>query len=94
MQSGTLLDIQGDYLLKGKYDNSLHIKEINLPFLLFHGIDDKFIDLEQNGAVVFANAPAEVRKQFIRVEGADHTNLPQAFGEGRYIDSIRAFVER
>jgi len=94
IQSGTLLDIQGDYLLKGKYDNSSNIKGIRTPFLLFHGVDDKFLDLEHNGAVVFANAPEEIRKQFIRVEGADHTNVPQVYGEGRYIDSIRAFIER
>ena len=54
--------------------------------LVIHGIDDKFVDIEKNGAIVFNNAPPP--KQFIRVLGADHSDIPAKLGEDRYIVAI------
>jgi hypothetical protein len=76
--------------MQGEYNNAEKIKKVHAPLLLIHGIDDKFIDIDENGAVVFNNANPP--KQFIRVPGADHEGVPSALGESNYIKTIRDFV--
>jgi fermentation-respiration switch protein FrsA (DUF1100 family) len=90
LQSGTLLNIPSSYIMQGEYNNAEKIKKVHAPLLLIHGIDDKFIDIDENGAVVFNNANPP--KQFIRVPGADHEGVPSALGESNYIKTIRDFV--
>jgi pimeloyl-ACP methyl ester carboxylesterase len=82
IQSGTLLDIPGSYLLKGEFNNVDKIKNIHVPVAIIHGADDKFIDMNKNGAEVFNNA--NLPKVFIPVPGADHTNVPQKMGIPAY----------
>lgn len=90
LQSGTLLDIPSSYVMRGEYNNAEKIKSAHSPVLVIHGIDDKFVDIEKNGAVVFNNATPP--KQFIRVPGADHSDVPAKLGEERYIIAIREYV--
>ncbi len=90
VQSGTLLDIPGSFVLKGDFDNKDKIRNVHVPVLILHGVDDKFIDIDKNGAVVYANANEP--KRFIRVPGADHTNVPQKMGTANYIDALHAIT--
>lgn len=92
VQSGTLLDIPGSYIMKGEYRNDEKIKLIHAPLLLMHGIADKFIDIEKNSAVIFRNANDP--KEFIRVSGADHSTIPAAMGEAAYCDTVRNYILR
>ena len=91
VQSGTLLDISSSYVMKGEYRNDEKIKRVSAPFLLFHGIDDTFLDIDANGAVVFANANDP--KQFVRVPGADHDDVPQQLGLTPYQNLITSFIQ-
>jgi pimeloyl-ACP methyl ester carboxylesterase len=86
IQSGTLLDIPGSYLLHGDFNNKDKIKNVHVPVAIIHGTDDKFIDINKNGAEVFKNA--NLPKVFIPVPGADHTNIPQKMGIPAYSDFI------
>lgn len=90
LQSGVLLDIPGSYVMKGEYDNAEKIRRVHTPLLLMHGVDDKFIDIDKNGTVVFNNANPP--KLFIRVPGADHEGVPGAMGESEYISTVRTFI--
>ena len=92
LQSGTLLDMPSSYVMKGEYNNAEKIKTVHAPLLILHGVNDNFIDIDKNGAVVFdhANQP----KEFIRVPGADHTGIPATMGADNYISTIREFVLR
>ena len=92
VQSGTLLDIPGSYVMEGEYRNDEKIKLIHAPLLLIHGIADKFIDIEKNSAVIFRNANDP--KEFVRVPGADHSTIPAAMGEAAYCDTVRSFILR
>lgn len=87
VQSGTLLDIPGSFLLKGDFDNKGKIGKVHVPVAILHGIDDKFIDIEKNAAIVYANANNP--KLFVRIPGADHTNVPQKMGLTEYMDFVR-----
>jgi alpha-beta hydrolase superfamily lysophospholipase len=92
LQSGVLLDIPSSYVMKGDYNNAEKIRKVHTPLLLMHGVDDKFIDIEKNGTVVFNNANRP--KQFIRVPGADHEGVPGAMGESAYISAVRTFIQQ
>jgi uncharacterized protein len=91
LQSGTLLDIPGSVALKGEYNNVAKIRDVHSPFLLFHGTDDRFIDIAKNGQVIFDNANEP--KEFIRVDGAGHTTVPWTMGADAYIKSLVDFIE-
>jgi fermentation-respiration switch protein FrsA (DUF1100 family) len=89
-ESATLLDFPSSYIMKGEYNNAERIKKNSAPLLMFHGVDDKFIDMEKNGKVIFRNANDP--KQFIEVPGAGHSNVPSTYGESLYIVTVRDFV--
>lgn len=91
-QSGTLLDLPSTFFMNGTYNNAEKIREITAPVLILHGVDDKFIDIEKNGRVLFRNANEP--KTFIAVPGADHSQVPWKMGESVYRDSIRNFILR
>jgi fermentation-respiration switch protein FrsA (DUF1100 family) len=89
-KSGYLLELPGSYVMRGVYDNAEKITRVHTPLLLLHGESDSFIDIQNNGQVVFdrANEP----KTFIRVKGANHTDVPQKLGEEKYLGTIRDFI--
>jgi fermentation-respiration switch protein FrsA (DUF1100 family) len=90
VQSGTLLDIPSSYVMKGEYNNAEKIKSVHAPLLIIHGESDKFIDLEKNSTVIFKNANQP--KQFVRVPGADHSEIPAKLGEANYINLVQQFI--
>ena len=90
-QSGTLIDILGDVVLNGEYNNAVKIRDVHAPFLLFHGTDDRFIDITKNGEVIFDNGNEP--KKFIRVPGAGHTTVRGTMGPDAYIKAVVDFVE-
>jgi pimeloyl-ACP methyl ester carboxylesterase len=86
IQSGTLLDISEPFLLQGVFDNEDKIKNVHVPVAIIHGVDDKLLDINKNGEVVFNNA--NLPKVFIPVPGADHADVPQKMGMPAYIDFL------
>jgi len=89
-QSGMLLDMPSTFVMKGEYNNAEKIKRVTAPVLILHGVDDKFIDMEKNGKVIYRNANDP--KTFIAVPGADHSEVPAKMGEANYISTIKSFI--
>jgi fermentation-respiration switch protein FrsA (DUF1100 family) len=89
-QSGTLLDLPGTFVMKGEYKTAEKIKRVTCRVLILHGVDDKFIDMEKNGKVIYQNANDP--KEFIAVLGADHSQVPWKMGESGYISAIKNFI--
>lgn len=90
VQSGTLLDIPSSYVMKREYNNAEKIKSVHAPLLIIHGESDKFIDIDKNSTVIFTNANQP--KQFVRVPGADHSEIPTKLGEANYINLVQQFI--
>jgi len=90
VQSGTLIDIPSSYVMKGDYNNAEKIKSVHAPLLIIHGESDKFIDIDKNSGVIFTNANQP--KQFVRVPGADHSEIPAKLGEANYINLVQQFI--
>jgi len=90
IQTGTLLNIPGSYLLKGEYNNTLHAQERTCPLLMLHGTGDTFIPINVHAEKIFA--AARQPKTLIKVEGAEHEGVPSSYGYDTYITRIRAFI--
>ena len=89
-QSATLLDLPSTYVMKGEYNNAEKIRRSTAPLLIIFGVNDTFIDIEKNGRVIFRNANDP--KEFIAVNGADHSDIPAVLGYDNYIALVKAFV--
>jgi uncharacterized protein len=90
VQSGALLDIPGNVALKGNYDNASKVRSNHAPLLIFHGTEDRFVDLAKNAQVIFDNANQP--KKFIQVPGAGHTTIPWTMGADEYLRNLEAFI--
>lgn len=90
IQSGTLLDIPGGYLMEGSFDNASQIGNVRAPLLMLHGTADTFIGIERHGEPLFRRAPQP--KIFRRIEGAGHDNIPATMGNDLYIELITTFI--
>lgn len=90
IQSATVLNVPGGYLMEGAFNNREQISKISSPLLMLHGTDDTFINVDKNGQVLFDAAPQ--LKIFRRIEGANHSSIPQTMGEDRYIELITSFI--
>ncbi len=90
VQSGTLLDIPGHFLLEGTYSNVDAVRSVHTPLLMLHGDSDTFINIDNNGRKIFAQANEP--KQFITIKGADHTDVPARLGNANYVSLIESFV--
>jgi fermentation-respiration switch protein FrsA (DUF1100 family) len=90
LQSGTLLDIPSSFVMRGEYNNAEKIKRVHAPLLLLHGENDTFIDIDKNSQVIYDNANKP--KVFIRVPGANHSDIPEIMGEQKYISTISNFI--
>lgn len=90
VQSGTLLNIPGSYVLEGAFDNLVPMQSRTCPVLMIHGTNDTFIGVDPNGQRLYD--VARQPKTFVRVQGAGHDNVPYELGAQDYIDLITAFI--
>ena len=90
VQTGTVLNIPGGYLLRDGYRNIDRIAEVDTKLLMFHGKDDIFVPLAVHGEALYR--AAKNPKTIIRVEGAGHEGVPAGLGISNYRDLISAFV--
>ena len=96
VQSGSLLDIPGGFLMKDEFANVVRIAQIRCPLLLMHGTADRFIDITRHGEKLFAAAPTNLRpaKEFFRIEGAGHSTIPETMVLNNYIAKLQDFTTR
>jgi uncharacterized protein len=90
VQSGTILNIPGGYLMEGAFDNRAQIVKVTSPILMLHGTGDTFVGYEANGKVLSALAP---QPKIIRpIDGANHTTIPATMGQQNYIELVTTFI--
>jgi len=91
VQSGTILNIPGSYLMDGAFANDAKIGMNTAALLILHGTNDTFIPIDRNGRSLFELARNP--KTFRAVEGANHDDVPRVMGDQNYIDLITAFIK-
>jgi alpha-beta hydrolase superfamily lysophospholipase len=90
VQSGTILDIPGGWLLTGAFDNIGKAPRVTAPWLVLHGSADRKVDVSEGRALY---AAAGGPKRLMIVNGADHSTVPSTMGTAAYIALIRDFIE-
>lgn len=91
VRTGTLLDVPGNYLMKGAFDNVGYSRLRTAPLLMLHGTHDTFVPFHPHGQLIFD--AAQQPKVLRMVEGADHTEEISKLGEDVYIEIIRTFIK-
>lgn len=96
VQSGTLLDIPGGFVMRDEYSNLVRIAQIRCPLLLMHGTADRFIDITRHGEKLFAAAPTNLRpaKEFFKIPGAGHSSIPETMVLTNYIAKLQDFTTK
>ena len=77
-------------LAGNSFDNINKIKNIEAPVLVIHGTKDRVIPYSM-GKEIFAAAKS--RKKFIKIEGAGHNNLQDAYSQ-EYWSPIFSFLKQ
>jgi len=90
VQSGTVLNIPGSYVMDGTFDNAGRVGRIGTKLLMMHGTADTFIPIERHADRLHSRAVQP--KTYLRVQGAGHITIPTTLGVETYIDLITAFV--
>ena len=92
VQDASALALPGSFFTDIKIENAELIKKINEPFFWIHGIDDKFIGINE-GEVVYYNYTGSY-KEAHRVPGAGHSNIPNTFGFESYLAAVSDFITK
>lgn len=92
VQNSTLLNVESGYVTTLEFNNAEKIKDVTSPFLWMHGVSDTYVAIE-NGELIFANYPLST-KEAVRVEGADHTEVPVKLGLESYLTTVLNFIRQ
>lgn len=96
VQESTGLVLPGIYVTDLELNNAEEIKNVppSLPLLWIHGVEDAFLDIDNHGEVVYKNHPGKdgVDKFAVRVDGADHTSVPEVMTFPKYTTLINDFI--
>ncbi|HRG57630.1 MAG TPA: alpha/beta hydrolase [Bacteroidia bacterium] len=93
INDGAALNLDPLFFTTFKCDNNDRIKKIQQPFYWIHGTKDKFIPIETNGEVLFKNYTGTI-SEAQRIEGADHSDVPQTMGFAKYNQTLYSFFGR
>jgi pimeloyl-ACP methyl ester carboxylesterase len=93
VQDASQLAMPGTFVTNLKIDNSEEIKKVNQPFMWMHGIDDKFLNINTHGQVVYDNYRG-VYKEAHKIAGADHSDVPIKYGFTNYLNDIYTFSRK
>jgi pimeloyl-ACP methyl ester carboxylesterase len=93
VNDGAALNLDPLFFTTFKCDNNERIKKIQQPFYWIHGTDDKFLPIETNGEVLFRNYTGTI-SEAQRIEGADHSDVPQTVGFSKYNKLLYSFIGR
>lgn len=89
------LSMKNNYFTSTDFEVADLIKEVNQPFLWMHGTDDDYLAIKTHGEIVYKNyGGSEANKTALRVDGANHSDLPLYYGFTKYSESLINFITK
>lgn len=88
--NSSTLGMSAGFVTTHEFPNSEKIKDVTMPLLWMHGKEDTYISID-NGELIYANHGG-TEKKAIRVEGADHGQVPINLGYDTYIKELEKFI--
>ena len=93
VQDAALLDMPASYFVNVEISNAEQIKQVEVPFLWMHGINDDFLSISTHGQVVYDNYNVNGSfKRAVKVPGAGHETVPVFLGFENYQSEILDFI--
>lgn len=93
VQSGSLIDIPGGFVMRDEFNNAERLKSVRCPILLMHGENDDFIPIERHGVKNWnSTINAAQPKVFWRIPNANHSTIPPTVGVDAYIKRIQDYT--
>lgn len=89
-QSSTLLNVDSKFVTTLQFENAEMIKDVNIPLLWFHGVEDDYVSID-NGELIYKNYNGPY-KEAHRVEGSNHTEIPETLGLENYLKIVEDFI--
>jgi pimeloyl-ACP methyl ester carboxylesterase len=87
------LSMSNKYYTTTDYAVADLIKAVDQPFLWMHGKDDAFLSIKTHGEVVFKNYLGNDNTA-LRVDSADHSDLPYVYGYEPYKQVLLDFITK
>lgn len=91
VQDASLLSMPSSFFTSVKVNNADKIREVDVPFLWMHGINDSFLNINTHGEIVYKNYGGP-RSEAKRIPGAEHGDLPNVMGFRSYNQAIVQFI--
>jgi hypothetical protein len=89
------LSMKNNYYTSTDYEVADLIKNVTQPFLLMHGENDAFLSIKTHGEIVAKNyGGKDSDKTFLKIPGADHSDLPYIYGYENYLKLVLEFIEK
>jgi hypothetical protein len=88
----TYVDFPSSFVSESSWDNLGKIPYVAAPYLLFHGTADLYVDPRYSDELAAAHEPIGPT-MLVRVQGADHDDVPELMGLDTYRTTIQTFVE-
>jgi pimeloyl-ACP methyl ester carboxylesterase len=92
VEDAAKLSLPASYFCNIRIDNDVQIRNLKIPFCLFHGRDDDFLRYEAHGKRVFDACPEQPGKRQWVVDGAVHNNTPYKMGFEQYSAALLDFI--
>tara|TARA_B100001094_G_C18135805_1_gene775002 strand:- start:102 stop:992 length:891 start_codon:yes stop_codon:yes gene_type:complete len=87
------LSMKNNYYTSTDFEVADLIKDVKQPLLWMHGKEDAFLSIKTHGEIVYKNYGGDEKdKTAIRVDGADHSDLPYEYGFDQYLKSVLEFI--
>ncbi|XOV68997.1 MAG: alpha/beta hydrolase [Fluviicola sp.] len=88
--NSSTLGMSAGFVTTLEFPNSEKIKDVSMPLLWMHGIEDSYIAID-NGELIYANHGGSEKKA-IRVPDCDHGQVPLKLGYFNYMDQVLEFI--
>ncbi|MEO9533887.1 MAG: alpha/beta hydrolase [Crocinitomicaceae bacterium] len=90
-QSSVLLNVDGDFVTELEFNNAEEIKNVDVPFMWLHGVEDDYININ-NGELIYSNYNGSSKSAY-RVENAKHADIPSVMGFEDFMNSFQNFIQ-
>lgn len=93
VEDAALLNMPASYFVNVEISNAEQIKNVDVPFLWLHGMNDDFLSVSTHGQVVYNNYNSDGPfKKAVKVPGAGHETIPVFMGIDKYKEEILSFL--
>lgn len=90
VDNSTGINVYSDFVTTLEFESIEKIRSVDAELLWLHGKSDTYISID-NGELIYSNHTGNY-KQAIRVDGAEHSEVPSTMGYEIYLNELLDFI--